>query len=78
MNIARRTLLNKAVALISEAQGMVAEAASDERDYYDNMPESLQASARGERADEVADALEAAADQLDEVVSNIEDVTTGD
>lgn len=40
------------------------EIASDERDKFDNMPESLQYSERGEAMERAADALESARDEL--------------
>jgi hypothetical protein len=67
MNKARRkqldTLLEQFESLKSELETI----ASEERDSYDNMPESLQQGERGQ-------ASEAAADKMDEAVSSLEDV----
>ena len=65
MNDQRRKEIAKAIALLKDAYEIVNECASEERDYFDNMPESLQSSDKGQNAEE-------AADTLDEVVSNIE------
>ena len=65
MNDQRRKEIAKAIALLKDAYEIVNECASGERDYFDNMPESLQSSDKGQNAEE-------AADTLDEVVSNIE------
>lgn len=64
-------LLDEANELIGQAQGIVEEVAGDERDKFDNMPEGLQASERGQ-------AIEAAADALDEAVSGFDDLGLDD
>jgi hypothetical protein len=43
-----------------------------EREKYDNMPESLQSSERGEKMSEDADALESAAQTLESALDDIE------
>ena len=50
----------------------VREIADEEREYYDNMPESIQLGEKGERADEVATILEEVADAIDESLSQLE------
>mgnify|MGYP001575509396 CR=1 FL=1 len=55
MNQERRKTITKAIALIDEAKSLIETAATEERDYYDNMPESLQGSEKGELADQTAD-----------------------
>jgi len=71
MNKLRRFALAGAALLLDEAKGIIEDAAIEEREYYDNMPESLQSSERGETADEMADALQGAADVLDDMLSTI-------
>lgn len=66
MNAARRKEIEKAQAMIEEAKSILETCASDEREYFDNMPENMQGGDRGQAA-------EAAADALDEAVSNLED-----
>lgn len=60
MNKERRAKLQKAIDLIEDVIG-------EEQDAYDNMPESLQYSEKGEKMDEGIDSLEAAKDILEEV-----------
>lgn len=54
-------------ALKSEIQGMVESVRDEEQEYYDNMPEGLQQSDRGYRAEE-------AASQLDNVYNMFDDL----
>ncbi len=64
MNKARRKELAKAVELIERAREIIEVVKDEEQDAFDNLPESLQASERGERMEEFISALE---DFLDEV-----------
>lgn len=72
MNAARRKEIAKAGALIDEAKQILEQAQTDEQEYYDNMPESLQGGEKGNAAEAAADALQEAVDACDEVVSCIE------
>lgn len=67
MNNDRRKEINKAIALMQEALAILETARNEEQDYYDNMPENLQSSDRG-------CAAEAAASDLDDACSSLEDV----
>jgi len=91
MNAQRRKRLAEAAALLQQAndkkteldelleqaKSIIEEVASEEREYYDNMPESLQNGERGSRADEVASNLEGIELEftldLDDVISTLED-----
>lgn len=66
--------LAKAKELADEARTALEEARDEERDYYDNMPESLQGGERGERASAAADALDEACSTLDELDSAFESI----
>jgi hypothetical protein len=61
MNDARRKQIQRALALIEEAEDVLQVALTQEQDDYDNMPEDLRNDDLGERAEEVVDALERAA-----------------
>lgn len=74
MNKDRRAEIAKAISLlqsisdvVSEAKSIVENAASEERDYYDNMPENMQSGERGEQASQAADQLEEVQSTLDEI-----------
>jgi hypothetical protein len=76
MNAKRREAIGK---IISELQGLSAalsEIASEEQDFYDNMPENMQGSEKGERASEVAGTLQEATDEIDTIIGNLEDTTS--
>ena len=61
MNDARSKEIQRALALIGEAKGILELALSQEQDDLDNMPEELQGNEEGQRAEDVVDALERAA-----------------
>ena len=46
----------------------------DEEEKFDNMPEGLQESERGEAMQEAIEQLETACDSLDEVISALEEI----
>lgn len=75
MNAQRRKNISEALALISTGRAMIAEAGEAERDYFDCMPESLQSGEKGQRAEEVAEALENLASQMEDLESEIADCT---
>ena len=62
MNNARRAELDKAYALISEAQGIIEAVRDEEQDAYDNLGENFQNGERGEKMVAAIDALEEACD----------------
>lgn len=72
MNKLRRKELDEIIAKIQELQTDLEIVLGDEQEYLDNMPENLQYSERGERAQEAVDALQAAYNNLDECIENIE------
>lgn len=71
MNKERRKELEKARGHLEEAKAIISDAASEERDYYDNMSENLQGGEKGEKAGTDADNLEAAEQTLDEIISQL-------
>ena len=58
MNNARRKLLKQAIELLDKADELILEALDDERDAYDNLPEMLQSSERGEEISSNIDKLQ--------------------
>lgn len=70
MNKERRAEIEKATTLIEQAKDILESAGQDERDYFDNMPESFQSGERGQRADEAATALEEAITLLDDALAH--------
>ena len=74
MNKERRKELERAYALISEAQDIVDYVYGGESEAYDNLPEGLQNSERGERMYECVDAIEDLQSDIEEVISKINDI----
>lgn len=62
MNAARRKIIDRALADLRAVQ-------DEEQSAYDNLPESIQASSRGDEFQENIDALEEACSQLDQIIS---------
>jgi hypothetical protein len=72
MKTKRRKDIDRAIALLEAAKSIIETAGGEEREVYDNMPESLQVCEKGNAADEAATALEEAADAIDEIIGNLE------
>ncbi len=71
MNASRRKALLKLAEKVGDIRAELEAARDHEQEYYDNMPESLQAGERGDRAQVSIDALESAAQSLEEVENYI-------
>ena len=88
MNNARRkeiaTILEqlREIEILIQALPSIRDLADAEREAYDNMPEGLQNSERGQQADAAATALETAADTFEsvetDIASMIDDLTTAE
>ncbi len=72
MNAARRSEIQNIAAALNEQLSALQQVAADEQEYFDNMPESLQQGEKGQKAEEAAQALQEAADELENQISNIE------
>lgn len=72
MNAERRKELEKARGMIEEAKNILETEASNEHEYYDNMPENMQCGDKGSKADEAANTLDEAVGECDEILSKIE------
>lgn len=69
MNKQRREAIAAIVGKLSDLQGQVDELLQEEQEYFDNMPEGLQAGDKGDKTQCAIDALQAMFDGIDEVVS---------
>lgn len=65
MNKARRKEIARAIELIEAARDILESVKDDEQEAFDNMPESLQASERGEAMEGYIYTLEEAVEALD-------------
>lgn len=69
MNKERKQRFQNVISSLEEAKDELTDIQSDEIDALDAMPEGLQASSRGDKMQEWIDFI-------DDVVSDIEDITT--
>ena len=73
LNQERRKKIDKMLGIISEAKLTLEELLADEQEAFDNMPEGLQTSEKGEKAENAISYLEEAVANLDEAESNLAD-----
>lgn len=73
MNAERRKELSKIWDQLDELKNQIDFLAEAEDEAYNNMPESLQGSERGERMCEIVESLESASSSLDDVISYIQE-----
>jgi len=74
MNKERRERIRGIISTIKVAAEEVEKVKDDEEFAYDNMPENLQYSMRGEDSQEAIEALDNALDQLCEAIDSLEEV----
>ena len=77
MNKVRRSTIREIRETLSGQLDRLEEALNEERNYYDNMPENLYGSERGEAAEEAIDTLENAYTAIDEAISYFDEITGG-
>lgn len=75
MNNQRRKELGELVEELSGIRAQLEEILSSEQEAFDAMPESLQGSERGERAQDAIRELENALSSFDDIESCIEDAS---
>lgn len=74
MNKARRKKLGEIIDQLETLREDLDAVASEERDAYDNLPESLQESERGCAMEEAADEIDDICSELEELRQRIESV----
>jgi len=72
----RLEILKECQAAIQEAYDKLNDVREEEEEAYDNLPEGLQCSERGDLMQDAIDNLDEAVSSLDEVISNLDDVVT--
>ena len=72
MNNKRRKEIAK---VIRQIESVVSDILAEEEEAFDNMPESLQYSERGDMSQEAQDNLSCAVDSLEEAISYLEDAS---
>lgn len=73
MNAQRRKEIQKAIALIENAKEILEYVAEEEGNAFDNLPESIQYSERGERMEEIKDNIEDVCSELEDQIENLQD-----
>ena len=74
MNANRRKRLNEVAVKLRELTEVVNEIGGEEQEAFDNMPEQLQESERGEKMEDTINELEDISDLLEDAVSSIENI----
>lgn len=77
MNKARRQKIEKAIALIEEANSLIECVKDEEEASYSNLPEGLQMSERGEQMEENVDSLDEVICYIDNALVTLDDVMNG-
>lgn len=75
MNKQRRLQLTSLQHRIDEIKEDIENIMMEEQEYFDNMPESLQGSEKGTKSEEAISAMENAIDELDSVMSHLEEAS---
>ena len=75
MNKERRKRLAAAVSKLEEVKESMEALCEEEQDAYDNLPESLQDSERGEQMSDCIDALGEAVSDLEGIIDTLNDYT---
>ena len=74
MNKQRRKSISDIIKNIENIKMELENILYDEQDYFDNMPENLQGSIRGEQSEEAIDILTEAVDGLEEIANSLEEI----
>lgn len=74
MNKERRKRIENAIANLQDVMEEVCAIQEEEQDAFDNLPEGIQESSRGELMQETVDGLDNVASDLDDVISNLQEV----
>jgi hypothetical protein len=72
MNNDRRNQLGRIIERLRDAHADLVAVIDDEQSYYDNMPESLQSSDKGDASQEAIDNLSSAGDSIESAISDLE------
>lgn len=73
MNAQRRKRIATVEALLSQSRDLLEEIASEEREAFENLPDSLQDSERGFRMQDILDALEQGVGDIESMESLLEE-----
>lgn len=71
MNRPRRNKISAIISSIEDLKAQVEALQNEEQETFDNMPENLQQSERGQMAESAANNLECAANDLENVIDQL-------
>ena len=71
MNKQRRKSISDNIKLLEDIKNNLEEILSDEEMYFDNMPENLQGSIRGEESETAIDILSTSIDELGSIIDSL-------
>lgn len=74
MNKTRRKRLEEILTILQDSMTDLEYIKDEEQEAYDNLPESLQESEKGETMQEYADDIDSVISDLDSVISDLEDI----
>lgn len=74
MNNQRRKKINEVKSLLKMSGEMLDKILNEEQDYFDNMPENLQGSMRGEDSEAAIESLEESIDAIGEAIGSLEEI----
>ena len=74
MNKERRTKIKNIIKEIEQVKEKLQEVLSEEETIFDNLPENLQYSMRGEESEASIDCMNEAVDALDNAVEQLEEI----
>ena len=77
MNAQRRKSIQEVIDQLTDLQSTVEMLRAEEQEVYDNLPENLQGSERGEAMSEAAENLYSAYDSIDEVLEYLNTAIEG-
>jgi DNA-binding protein H-NS len=75
MNNQRRKIINEAIAKLEEVGETISEVLDDEQDAYDNLPEGIQASDRGDTMETAISVLESAMPLFEQLAEELAEAT---
>lgn len=71
MNAARRKRIEEVMSRLEYLKDEVSEILSEEQEAYENMPDGLKSSARGEAADNAIGSLEVASGNIEDAIGGL-------
>lgn len=74
MNIKRRRKILQVICALEEQLEQIESVCEEEQEAYDNLPEGIQGSDRGDTMYEIIDGMESAYSDLKDIISNLQEI----